>query len=222
MYIFLDIAAILLFVLTVYTVTKRGFVRTVFDFGSLIAAIIVAKIFSPVVSEFFYDSLYSRISSTLSSALESLLDKGELPQNLEIDSLTALFEKYNIEFNNPINPDTVENAAQYIAQNIVGLLAYALAFILIFVVSLIALKLVAWVLDGFFKLPILKTINKGLGFVLGIISAVIYVLIFIAIMQLAVPYLGSVYPEMFSQNAIERTLVFKYLYNFEWVQFFVN
>lgn len=222
MYIILDIIVVLILGLTVYTVTKRGFVKTVFDFGSLIAAIIISKIFSPALSEFFYDSLYSRISTAIGNGLRSLLDTGGLPDNLEIESLTALFEKYNIELKEIIPNDSTEATVQFIAQNIVSLLAYALSFILIFIVSLVALKIIALLIDGVFKLPVLKTINKGLGFVLGIISAAIYVLLFVALMQLAVPYLGSVYPEVFSQGAIDNTFVFRYLYNFEWVQFLVN
>lgn len=222
MYIILDIIVVLILGLTVYTVTKRGFVKTVFDFGSLIAAIIISKFFSPALSEFFYDSLYSRISTAIGNGLRSLLDTGGLPDNLEIESLTALFEKYNIELKEIIPNDSTEATVQFIAQNIVSLLAYALAFILIFIVSLVALKIIALLIDGVFKLPVLKTINKGLGFVLGIISAAIYVLLFVALMQLAVPYLGSVYPEVFSQGAIDNTFVFRYLYNFEWVQFLVN
>lgn len=222
MYLLLDLAVIFIFVLTVFLVTKRGFIKTVFDFGSLICAIIIAKIFTPAISALFRNTLYNKVSGTLKDVLESLMEKGELPDNLQKDSLGELLNKYNISLSGSASAETAEELLDYVVNNIVELLSYAIAFIAVFVIALIALKLAAFALDGIFKLPLLKTINKGLGFVLGLITATIYVLLFVAVIQLTAPYLGSIYPEVFGTSAINRTFIFEFLYYFEWVQFFVN
>ena len=103
-----------------------------------------------------------------------------------------------------------------------GILSYAVAFIAVFILTIIAFKIASVVVGGIFELPVLKTINKTLALVLAVVMSLFYVLLFIAFMQIILPYLISVYPDIINNDVINKSLIFDYLYNCEWIKIFVN
>ncbi len=150
------------------------------------------------------------------------MEKNELPTALNQDNLLGVLEKYNIDLANNIFSKNINNGIQVIVESIVGLLSYAIAFLLIFILTIIAFKILSIVLSTVFKLPGLKTINKTLSFVLGGGMCFIYINLFVALMQILTPVLTSVYPEYFNLSVVEETLIFEFFYNFEWIKFLVN
>ena len=222
MALFLDILVFLIVVLTMYKVIKKGFVRTVIDFISVIGSLIIAKIFAEPVSSFFYKGLNKVASEKINEIIEGMIKENNLPNNLEADELFKFLNKYNVDLVDMISSDAIENSVNIIAQYLVGILAYAVAFLVLFILSVVSFKILSLVLGGVFELPILKTVNKSLALVLAVVVAIVYVLLFIAIMQMIIPYFSSVYPEFINAEIIEKSFVFDYLYNFEWIKIFVN
>jgi|GEM_PF-5559790 len=218
----LDFFVILIIASTVFTVVKKGFVRTVIDFASVICALVVAKMFSSSVSLFFYDGLQKVVSGKINDIIGKLIQDNNLPKNLESGELFNFLSKYNGDLADKVTVDVVENTADVITQYLVGILSYALAFLLLFILTVIVFKVASFVLGGIFELPILKTVNKTLAFILAIVISFVYVLLFTAFMQIIVPYLSSVYPDVINSEIINKTVVFGYLYNFEWVKILVN
>ena len=115
-----------------------------------------------------------------------------------------------------------EDTVQRIAENIVGLLSYAVAFLVVFIVTIILFKILGVVLSSIFKLPLLKTVNRALSLCLGGVMAFVYLMIFVAFMQIAVPVVSSVYPEFLNMDIVESTVIFEFFYNFEWIKLFVS
>ncbi len=222
MSLWLDLAIVLITVITFAVVMLRGFIKTVFDLTSVIFAIVFAKMFSAPVSNVFYDFLYKHFSESIGSVVNKFLTENALPSALNLDNLLGLLEKYNPNLANSLGSESVNNSFQTIVGSVVGLLSYAIAFLLIFVLTIIVFKVLSVVLSTVFKLPVLKTINKTLSFVLAIIMCFVYINLFVALMQIIAPVISSVYPETLNAEIIKQTFLFKFFYNFEWIKFLVN
>lgn len=222
MAIALDLAVILIFAVVVVVVVKKGFVRTVLDFASVVCALIFAKIFSPLLSNIYYAALYDGVSEKLAEKISELIENNSLPEALKLDRLTALISKYDSGFADRIKGDTITDSARLIAQPLVGLLSYALAFLTIFVASLIIFKIISVLVGGIFTLPVLRTVNKSLAFLLGLVLGAAYAALFVALTQILTPFISSYYPDVINPDTISNTYIFGYLYNLEWIKIFVN
>ena len=224
MAIALDIIIILIVLATFVSVVKKGFVRTILDLASFVCAWIAAKFFSPTLSSFFYDGLNKSVSDSINKVIAEQIEKNSLPEPLYESNLSAFLKEYNININLDSVNNTVdgvfENTVHTISNYLISILSYALAFIVIFVLVLIAFKIASVLLGGIFKLPILNTLDKSLAIILAVIMSVIYLLLFIAFMQIIMPFLMSVYPQSFNDVVIGNTVIFEFLYNFEWLKFF--
>lgn len=222
MSIVFDLIILLLVGVTLYVVVKKGFVKTVFDFATVIASVIIAKIFSPKLSDYFYEKLFEGVSEKIKDVVTDLIEKKGLPEFLQSDKISQFLTKYNADLAEKLKADFIGDTVEFISGHVVAILSYSLAFVIIFIAALIILKIVSVVVCAVFELPVLKSLNKTLAFLLGVVLAVIYVLIFVAVAQLLIPVLSPLYPNIFSEGLIDKTFVFKYLYNFDWIDFLVN
>ena len=221
MSIILDLIVIIIVALTMCAVIKKGFVKTVLDFASVICAVIVAKIFAPEISLAFYNGLYDAFSLKIKEGVRAMIAENGLPEALEVENLSAFLEKYNSKLLERVSGELIESTVNIITKHLVALLSYGLAFMLVFVAVIIVFKVVSALLNGVFKLPILNQINKTLAVFLSVIIAFIYVLLFVAFMQIMMPLLSSVYPGLFGESVIENSFIFNYIYTFEWVEILV-
>lgn len=222
MAIVIDLIIVLIFAFTLIGVVRRGFVKTVLDFASVICAVVFSKIFSPALAEVFYNFLYDKGIDKVSDVIHSLLENGNLPELFELENISLLLDKYAPGLSEKISSELIDNTVTEISRHVIGLLAYVSAFFLIFVVVIIIARIITLLIDGVFKLPLLRTLNKWLAVLLGVGVSVVYVMLFVAFMQIAIPVLSIAYPEVFSIDIIESTFVFKQLTNLEWIDFFVN
>jgi len=222
MAIVLDSIVVLIILGTVISVVSRGFIKTLLGFCSVIFAVIFGKIFSPVVSTWLYDILYRGTFDGINNVVSDLISENKLPSLLELDSVSNTLSKYNPELATEINSRVTDNMAQAISENIVGLLSYAVAFLVVFILTVILFKILGVILSTIFKLPVLNTINKVLSLGLGCVMAVVYLMIFSAFMQIVLPVVSSVYPEVINMTTVESTVLFEFFYNFEWIKLFVS
>ena len=84
----------------------------------------------------------------------------------------------------------------------------SISFIVLFVGTFAAVKLLAWFADRVFSLPVLRQADKLLAFISGVVGGVIAVLAFTAIVSLLIPYLES---EGWRVDP-EASLIFRWLY----------
>lgn len=98
-----------------------------------------------------------------------------------------------------------------IAGPVLDCIASALGTVIVFIVSLILLKILCFFIDKLFKLPILNTLNKYGGLVAGIISGFIGVFALCMIMETMLPIIPEnpvVYVGM-----SEHTLLYRFFVN---------
>ncbi len=222
MSIALDLIIVLILGLTFFLVVKKGFVRTVIDFASVICALIFSKLFTPVLSSIYYDGLYGTLADKTEEMVTSLIEQNSLPELLQAEQLTEFLSKYQPGLAEELNVSFIKNSAHMITKPIIALLAYGLAFLTIFILTLILFKIISVLAGGIFELPFLKQVNKAFAFIPATLLSILYVVLFIALMQLLVPFISSVYPDVINADIIDKTYIFGYLYNLEWLEIFVN
>lgn len=91
-------------------------------------------------------------------------------------------------------------------------------FALIFLILSIVLRIVVSAAKLVNKIPVIGKVNSLLGFILGLLEGVIAVFVVCVGIRLAVSLAGT-NSILFNQSAIDSTFLFKWLYNFEFLNF---
>lgn len=225
----LDIILIAIAALNIILGVRRGFFKSVMSLISGIAALLVSFAFSPSLSvilneKFILPSLSSGISQTLASIADGGVNaSGETVYDLSL--LTASEQFQNVLERFGANKDAVsemvdqigvgtraavDKVAELVAKPIANMLSDIVAFIIIFVVSLIVLKLIVWIIGLIFELPVFKGLDRSLGLVFGIISALLFIWIFSMLASTVVTALGAAFPSVFNTEIIENSHLVKF------------
>ena len=214
------IAAVLLF--TAWRGYKKGFILTLFGFSAVFVAMIgatlvsnmlaapIAKAIQPAVSHSIHEVLSEAIKHTEFLSVDGGVAQvpEDLPLNAVIDQLkeSQLFRGFAGAFQKAVDDGLVAataNAsrilADYIARQIARMVLYSVSFGLI----LIAWFFLSHALDLAFHLPVLSSLNRGLGGLLGLLKASL--LVFAACWLLK----GSFLP----QEAIQNTTLLRFFCN---------
>ena len=205
---------------------KRGFVKSIMGICTLIAALFVAFAFTPALSDYIERSepvkeITQNITDTLGSLSKTEEGSYDLLRLFDDmpDSFKQILDRYRVDAEeledsaNP-KPNADESAVSGLASQIAGPVAKAisgvLAFSALFIGTVIVLKLLTALLDLLFKLPVLKTANTLLGFIVGVISAIVWAWVLSSLSVIFIHAMESVSPETFSPSVIENTIILKF------------
>lgn len=224
----LDICIILIIVFSIFFAAKKGFIRTLLGGASFIIAVTVALVFIDPVKSFFVNTSVAQnaretISNTLAGFVSSdsenydptlLEDNSSFATMISIfgidqDELREKWTEWREENTEKLRTD-LEN---YIAEPVVNAVITVLAFLVLFFGATLILKLTVFLLDRFFQLPVLKQANTFLGVLLGVVLAIIRVYLFVAVINLLLPYGNQLGWRFFSQISADETLIFGWFCN---------
>ena len=222
--IVLDIVAVAIAVLIIVIGTKKGFFKSLMSLISGIASIFIAYTFTPTLSEVLKAKFFlPKFAGSIQGTLASIADTGS--QNYDVSKLvgnsqfTSIVERYGAD-TNTVNGliDTikdksytaVEAVSESVADKIAGTVSTLVAFIVLFIASILVLKLLTYVIGMLFKLPVLHALDKTLGIVFGVVSALIFVLLFSVLMYHTGNILVSVIPGTFKSNIVDSSFIIKY------------
>ena len=192
MFLVIDIILVAVFALFVYTAMKKGFMLSLLEFLAVIISFVLAYSLSPVVAEAAYDGF---VEKQLVESVEEKIDEnfsleetGEQAEQLLDaipDYMVAFAESFGISVNDikrdlakedlsneNLATELVENIAQPIA---IGALT-VVSFLILAVVLQIILKVLARLISGVFKLPVIGSANKILGAILGACKGIVVVI----------------------------------------------
>ncbi len=195
MSIILDVILLTVFAAFIFTAAKKGFMQSLLELIAVIVALALSYQFSPVVAQAAYDNI---VEENLIETVEMQIDEG-LNMTSSAVQAEVLFEAipdFMVSFASSVGIDledvktkitsealSAENIATElvtkVAQPIVVAALTALAFLLLSAILLFALRWVAQILAKLFKLPLVGTVNKVLGGVLGACKGVM-VIIFVS------------------------------------------
>lgn len=196
-----------------FTITgaAKGFVKTVLSFVAVVVAAILARTLTPSFAEqiytaFVHERLVELIAENLGTAANDV--GAALP-----DGVKLLAAAFGLDINAIISQmgasldlnGVAEYLAVNVAQPVVMILVRALTAVVIFVVLMAIFKFAIRIINRVFKLPVLKTANKGLGAVLGFVKGVVVVLL---LGNIIIAFAGlSSNPEI--QQAVDNSHVIK-------------
>lgn len=220
----IDLIIVCMFGLIVFSAVKNGFVKSFINSISLIVAIVVTlSFFAPLKAELLKTDIAAKTDASITEKLTEICPKGDSFDSDKLikdkpDEFIALLDKYGIDVESLTDKydewvsEGVDNITQsvvsFISGNAISLLASALSFLILFFGTLLAMKIIAAVVDKIFRLPVLKTANKILGFVFGVACGILAVCAFTAAVSMLMPYLATVGIEIDAEN----TFIFKYLW----------
>lgn len=225
-----DIVTIAMFVYMMSVCARRGFVKTVASFVGYIAALFVAASTAKPLATMFYSafirpsmtrSIESKLSGVQAEALPGALYQlvESLPQSL---LEAAGFNKAALAGSlQGLAENGGQNAAAAIAdavvQPLVVMLLKMVLFLLIFWVAMFFVRRIVWMVGGVNRLPLIGSVNRLLGGVVGIVQAAVMMYV-IAVLLMLLISLGSgelaltiqgQRVTLASQAVFEQTMLFK-------------
>jgi uncharacterized membrane protein required for colicin V production len=188
---------------------KRGFVKTAFGLLSFVCAIVLSYFFGSYAGDYIKTtSVYEDLSRKATLSISEYIDKtaeAELEklqirdEEMSESEIVKTLERLGLEtdsfydrYEDAIKEGT-ENAKEKFAQNaatkVMECLANALGVLVTFVLSLVALKILGFLVDRLFRLPVLNGINRLGGFIVGLVLGIFSVYILCMIVEILLPYI---------------------------------
>ena len=188
-----DIILIVIFAIAIIVSAYKGFFRSLIDLAGSLIAIIAARILSQSFAKPVYDGV---VAGAVENALASKLGQGasvDYVEQLE-EILASIPEGINgvlqmmgvdkqilldkISSANLNGDNLIESLMNSVVSPLVTAVIQFVLFAVLAIVLIVAIKIVAILLDKIIKkLPVIKSFNKTLGAVFGIIRGLIDVVI---------------------------------------------
>ncbi len=221
----LDIVAVLIFVLCVWKGHRQGVIKALTGIAAFLAAMIVSLLLNSSVATLAYNTVVE--PPILESIDQVLGEGGSVTQGADkaLETMPGFIR--NLLAKNDITSgqalvntltDTAEDGsvAQQISDQVVRPVAMkllkAICTLLLFLITFLAAHIALRVLDIIAKLPLLKQLNKALGFVAGAVSGALWVLFFSCLLQIVAAAGGP--DAIISQAVIEQTHLISWIAGF--------
>lgn len=224
MNIVLDVIVLAMIIIPIVTSVMHGFVKSISKIASCILAIVLAVSLTPLVSSKVNGlPLTEKVENDISSAIMSICGSDEkASEELKDDDseLCKYLAKIGIDIyevkediGNNVK-ETISKIAASAADFVTEKLVYCLCFAGIFIIVFIAARIAFFLLQKVVSLPVIDRFDKLLGALLGVITSFLLLTVFVSFAKTALPYLSNINPGLFSENLVEKTLVYKYIADF--------
>lgn len=221
----LDIFFLAFAVLTIFIARKKGFVLTLLDFAVFFLAVFLAIPVSGWLAEGVYNTFISQsVVTALESQLPSAASGAEIAAQVNAvlsdfpDFVTAYASSIGIDISEISRQVSAAGAsagslAQTVEANIVApivtAVCKAIIFVILLIIFVILLKIAARLINQFFKLPVLKTLNGTLGAVLGVLKAAVGIVIICSVIGLIGELTAESTPVI--QNSVNDSVVAEFV-----------
>lgn len=221
----LDIFFLAFAVLTIFIARKKGFVLTLLDFAAFFLAVFLAIPVSGWLAEGVYNTFISQsVVTALESQLPSAASSAEIAA--QVNAVLSDFPDFVTAYASSIGIDILEisrrvsaagasagSLAQTVEANIVApivtAVCKAIIFVILLIIFVILLKIAARLINQFFKLPVLKTLNGTLGAVLGVLKAAVGIVIICSVIGLIGELTAESTPVI--QNSVNDSVVAEFV-----------
>lgn len=221
----LDIFFLAFAVLTIFIARKKGFVLTLLDFAAFFLAVFLAIPVSGWLAEGVYNTFISQsVVTALESQLPSAASSAEIAA--QVNAVLSDFPDFVTAYASSIGIDISEisrrvsaagasagSLAQTVEANIVApivtAVCKAIIFVILLIIFVILLKIAARLINQFFKLPVLKTLNGTLSAVLGVLKAAVGIVIICSVIGLIGELTAESTPVI--QNSVNDSVVAEFV-----------
>lgn len=202
--IIFDIILVAVIVISTWLAAKKGIFKSIYKLSSIILTIIAVLLLSEPVGNMIESSgLGIKIDQMVYTGL--IADK---EYDSELGKMVSTGEEKNISGLPAFVNDAVETAAENaIVPAVSEIVKKLVCAIIIYLLAKLLLFLIFLVIDGMFKLPLLKSASKLLGAVAGLISGLLIVYILCGIASLNVQNSALI------REVVDGTYIVKYFYD---------
>lgn len=224
----IDIIILIIFALEIYRGWKKGALYSLGVIALLVVAFILAGVFSEPLSQRLYNvaeekgsvqKLEAELNRDVTSGIsvEQSLDKIGIPSSYQDilkrdETIMQKIEAFARDAGQE-GQKQIQAAAKDLARNLISLAARIVSFVLILFVSFYLMRLVLSLISkGLNKIPILGSVNRGLGMVVGFMVA----LVLCGTLLSLLPGAGKTFPEVYKQleqsrlaNVIHESSIYK-------------
>lgn len=176
--------------------------------GAFLSEVVYNWLLKPAITKAVADAVTNVSNNTAGSAVDKLPDWLTKMLNLSGEDLTKLFSEPLNSVSDSVT-NAVENAVKPIAVSILGFFITIILFLLfLFIIR----KLLIKPLLGVFEFPVIRTVNRFFGALLGLVEAFLTVSLLAYLLRLIIPYVGSS-TGFFSESTIYNSFIFYHFYN---------
>ncbi len=224
----IDLIIIAVAVTAVWHGIAKGFVKSGMRFASIIIALICVFSFTSPVSAWLEDTFVKqRVSAVTEDTLGSIVNAGA--ERLDIDevlsdrpeALSNFAERFKFDisdiedyYNDFLTDLTQSDALRALSEKIAAPTASAIstvcAAIIVFLAAIIVCFIAAWLLDLLCRLPVLKQLNKALGGLFGVGSALLCSWAIANISVGLINALETIRPDVFNETVITGSFILKF------------
>ena len=216
-----DVILILIVIILVVVNAWRGAAKALAGIATSILAYLGATALGAFLSEVIYNWLLKpAIAKAVTNAVTNVSnDAAGSAVDVLPDWLTKMLklsgEDLTKLFSDPLHSvgDSVTNAVETAVKPIaVGILCFFITIILFLLFSLIIRKLLLKPLLSVFEFPVIRTVNRFFGALIGLVEAFLVISLLAYLLRLILPYVGS-YTGFFSESTIYNSFIFYHFYN---------
>ncbi len=225
----IDIAIVLLFIIVAKRYSDLGLIRSIIGLLGNVAALVVAVIFSAQLGTYI-NSNYVREPMQqwfINSLSPTASDTDALLGDLDFDGLFVDRPEYFVNTLEFLNVDVDTALQQYDAYKLNGeeqaraaivntltapvasAVSRVIAFVIIFILAKIAVKILWWVSDVIINVPIVKHFDRLGGTLIGIVAAVLLTLVSVAVINISFSYLLKDMTVTQKQEIVDRTVIYR-------------
>ena len=235
MSLLLDIILVAVVVIVVIVCTKKGFFRSIMKFLVNIVSVLVAYAFTPLLSDYLYNKfLLASISGDLYTTLSSIpadVADFDLEKVYEgAPQFSSIIKNYNTTIDDlrsllggeTTGSQAVSKISDYLARPVAETISSVIAFILIFLVAAIILTIICKLIQKITDLPVIHGSDRILGCIFGCACAIVFAAVYSYLVVELYHALGSLSPEKFGTDVIDKTVLVKLIYNHDIFSFLGN
>ena len=197
-WLLLDIAVILILVLSFKLMAKKGFFKVIFNLmANIITIVLVSVLIQPATEILVNTPFGEKISQNIS---ESISDKTpEISYDSEVFEFIPMVKKDLIM-------KGIDDTAENINREITKFFIKVITYVLLFVIIRIIMSLLFILINSVFKIPVISKMNRLVGGAVGLINGLIIIYIASAIIGLNFKWAENI------RLQIDDTFIYQHFY----------
>ena len=205
--IVLDAVFCVMLILSMVIMSRRGLIRSLYKLISIIVTVVLVAVLTQPVTSILEESqlgavIYRNVNEKIENQEAQLRESGA--SGIDADSIWNMPEYIKVSPQLQGVKDGVSSAATHTITNVLVKLITSIA---LFIIIRLLVSVLFLMLDGIFKMPVLRSLNVIGGMAVGILNTVVITYVICAVISLDVKSFDSI------KYIISQTYVLKYLYN---------
>ncbi len=225
MSLIIDLIIAVVAVVCIYHGISRGFIRSVMRFVSIIIAVAAVIFLTEPVAVWLNDVFVTdKVTEITEDSLEGIVGDSEAIFDLDRllgdsgEVLDDISERFSVNLDGILDglsdkissfteKEALDTLSQTVAEPTANAISTVAAAIIVFVATLLIMALITLLLDLVCKLPVLKRLNKVLGFLFGVASALLTTLALSNIAVGLVRSMSAINSTVFNEAVIDSSLI---------------